>query len=599
MAPRNIPDIQAIPLEIWEATRTVEQVVRPLADLVRPPRSVMEEAAATLGVSRATIYRMVARYRADPRTSSLIVSRGGRPAGLRLIPSEVESIIDHRINTSYLTKQKPRLAALHKEIQAACHEKRLPAPSYNTVASRVRELNARQVLAKREGGKVARNKFGLVTTAFVAEGPNSVWQIDHTLVDLIVLDEYFREPVGRPWVTFIIDVATRMVAGFYLTLDPPSTTSVALALTHAVLPKDEWLRNRSIDGAWPICGLPQALHMDNAKEFHSKDIKRGCEEYGIATQYRPVRTPHFGGHIERLIGTMMGAVHLLPGTTHSNSQERGEYRSAEHSAMTMRELEAYLAREIVGTYHNTVHSSLSMPPNKKWRDTVASMPGQAPRQPKDHRQFVLDFLPSKPRRVLRDGIHLFNIVYFDRVLATWLTSDNRDVEVKYDPRNISRVYIRDDEGRYFDIPYRNTSYPPITLAEHRRAVRRLRDEGRRAIDEDLLFQTIAQQRRLIADAVTKTKARREELGKAPANAGKATKAARRSIEHTVTSIAGTRAPARGKEPVTPPTQCLSAPEPPGCRGDVGGTRKAPSPSLPEPTAPVQATDDHFDIEVWP
>jgi hypothetical protein len=28
--------------------------------------------------------------------------------------------------------------------------------------------------------------------------------------------------------------------------------------------------------------------------------------------------PHFGGHIERLIGTVMGAVHLLPGTTFAN-----------------------------------------------------------------------------------------------------------------------------------------------------------------------------------------------------------------------------------------------------------------------------------------
>ena len=171
--------------------------------------------------------------------------------------------------------------------------------------------------------------------------------------------------------------------------------------------------------------------------------------------------------------------------------------------------------------------------------------------------------------------------------------------MKYDPRNISRIYIRDDEGRYFDIPYRNTSYPPITLAEHRRAVRRLRDEGRRAIDQDLLFQTIAQQRRLIADAVAKTKVRREELGKAPANAVRATKAARRSIEHTVTSIAGTSAPARGKEPATPPAKSLPAPEPPGCRGDADGTREAPSPPPPEPTVPVQATDDHFDIEVWP
>jgi hypothetical protein len=31
------------------------------------------------------------------------------------------------------------------------------------------------------------------------------------------------------------------------------------------------------------------------------------------TLLNPVRTPHYGGHTERLIGTMMGKVHLLPG----------------------------------------------------------------------------------------------------------------------------------------------------------------------------------------------------------------------------------------------------------------------------------------------
>jgi putative transposase len=49
----------------------------------------------------------------------------------------------------------------------------------------------------------------------------------------------------------------------------------------------------------------------------------GAQEYGIRIDYRPPGTPHFGGHIERLIGTTMGAVHLLPGTTFSNVAEKG------------------------------------------------------------------------------------------------------------------------------------------------------------------------------------------------------------------------------------------------------------------------------------
>lgn len=41
-----------------------------------------------------------------------------------------------------------------------------------------------------------------------------VVQIDHTRVDAIVVDETHRLPIGRPWLTLAVDVATRVVVGF-------------------------------------------------------------------------------------------------------------------------------------------------------------------------------------------------------------------------------------------------------------------------------------------------------------------------------------------------------------------------------------------------
>jgi putative transposase len=124
------------------------------------------------------------------------------------------------------------------------------------------------------------------------------------------------------------DVATRMVAGFHISLWAPSTVSLCLALSHAVLPKDSWLADRELQNLeWPAGGLPRSIHVDNAREFHSDVLVRGCQEYGIQLDHRPVGRPHFGGHIERLIGTMMGAVHLLPGTTFSSVDQKGAYES--------------------------------------------------------------------------------------------------------------------------------------------------------------------------------------------------------------------------------------------------------------------------------
>jgi transposase InsO family protein len=82
---------------------------------------------------------------------------------------------------------------------------------------------------------------------------------------------------------------------------------------------------------WPIAGLPDTLHVENGADFRSRAFKRGCEDAGIAIESRPPGEPHFGDHIERLIGTQMGRLHPLPGTTFSNPTERCEYDSNRHS----------------------------------------------------------------------------------------------------------------------------------------------------------------------------------------------------------------------------------------------------------------------------
>jgi hypothetical protein len=96
-------------------------------------------------------------------------------------------------------------------------------------------------------------------------------------VDVIVVDEQDRLPVSWPWLTLVIDVGSRVAAGFCVSLDDPSTLSVARALTHAVTPKDKWLFERGVDVEWPVAGIPKALHLDNAKEFESSAlVAAGC-----------------------------------------------------------------------------------------------------------------------------------------------------------------------------------------------------------------------------------------------------------------------------------------------------------------------------------
>ena len=73
--------------------------------------------------------------------------------------------------------------------------------------------------------------------------------------------------------------------------------------------------------------------------------------YGIALEYRPVAQPHTGGHIERLLGTLLRALHELPGATFSNPVHRGRYDSEACAVMTLDEIEQWLTDYIVCVYH--------------------------------------------------------------------------------------------------------------------------------------------------------------------------------------------------------------------------------------------------------
>jgi len=256
-----------------------------------------------------------------------------------------------------------------------------------------------------------------------------------------------------------------------------------------------------------VAGIPEIIHLDNAQEFQSEALVRGAAEYGIRLEYRPPGQPHLGGHIERLIGTTMGALHMLPGTTFSNVAEKGDYPSEKTAILTMAELDSWIALQVAGVYHQSVHSALQRPPILAWTAMMAhrSRPIKHPASPE---QFFLDFLPGERRMIRRDGIRLFNIFYWDNYLSPLAGRSQTPMMIKYDPRNLSRIHLQDDDGRYWPIPYRDLGLPPITLWEHREAMKRLKQEGRQAVDEQTIFDTILKQRKLIESARRTTRQRR-------------------------------------------------------------------------------------------
>ncbi len=489
--------------------------------LLAMPKSTVSDVrscALELGVGMSTLYKWISNYRNDGRLTSLLPpSRNGGRGRSRLNP-EVDRIITVGIEEHHLKNNQPTAASTVREVLRLCRAAGVPLPHGNTIRKRIDAIPREKRMRRRGNSKGATAQFGEKAGRYEgAVQPLSVVQIDHTRLDVVLVDEDQRLPLLRPWITLVFDVYSRMVLGFYVSFDDPGAHGTGAAIARAVLPKESWLAQMGLQASWPCWGFPQTIHVDNAREFRGEMLRLACEQYGISLAFRPVAKPEMGGHIERMMGTLGREIHELPGVA-LKPTVRGDYDPVERSGMTLAELELQITEFITGVYHNRVHSGIGCAPIKKWRDAILGTEnhiglGQFPR-PSDEDRLRLDFMPFEKRTIQGYGVQIDEIRYYADVLRNYIGSDERFL-FRRDPRDISRIYFWDpNQSAYFTIPYRNISHASISIWELREIKKRLKDEGR-DVDEDAIFSTYdrLRQNRERAEAETKRVRRLREREK--------------------------------------------------------------------------------------
>lgn len=489
------------PGSITEREIKIARVLRPLGDGPMR-REQAERAAQLLGLHWTTIYRLRTRFLRDPLTASLAPSRGGRRTAPRRLPGEVEAVLSDVVE-QWMPRQRelahPILDA-HMEVRSRCRQLGLKPPSRNTLQRRVTAHRDAElaVLAARPGASIAPGSFG-------ADWPLQIVQIDHTQADVLVVDRHTRLVIGRPWLSVAIDLATRAVVGFFVGMERPGSSTVALLVSRIVQPKQAWLEHLGLSLEWPMHGIPQCLHLDNAAEFRSRALRTGCAQYGIELDYRPVGRPNYGGHIERLNRTLMQRLKGLPGATGNSPKGRKARKPEERARLTLPEFERWLALEIGQRYHHTEHRGLcGGTPDGAWRQLTAT---RAPRQiqpgPDEAMKLLIHFMPLAQRSIQRDGLTLFHIRYWHPVFVIW-REQGRRVRVRYHPEDLSRVFVSADGRNYVEARYADVRRPRITLWEQRAALRVLRGNHDRRVSEEMVFRAIGQQRELIRQARRQT-----------------------------------------------------------------------------------------------
>jgi putative transposase len=216
-------DLSTFSDEAWQEAKRRAEVIRPLAARQYCPRLLVRAAAQDLKLSERQVYALVKRCRlSNGAMDALIpsVSSGGR--GGSRIGNDKEDLVHELIYCVYLSSQRLSAEAFIREVRRCCHLAGLIPPSASTVRRRLKRLSPEE--RKLRGDLVAPTTAVSGRTP-IPRFPLDAVQIDHTKVDVILVDPADRRPIGRPWLTVAIDIYSRCIAGIHVTLEAPRTVT--------------------------------------------------------------------------------------------------------------------------------------------------------------------------------------------------------------------------------------------------------------------------------------------------------------------------------------------------------------------------------------
>jgi len=400
----------------------------------------------------STVYRWWLIYsRSGYDIRSLIPKTEKRGNYSGRYPSEVISIVKSSISAKFMSRERYTIQDTYydcvlrvkNENKLRPKDLHLPMPSYRLVRRVIGKIPKYDKHVARYGRQAARVKFrsvlGHVSTDTVLERV----EIDHSRLNIFVIDDETMLPLGRPWLTVCIDYHSRSVLGIYIGFEPPSHLSVARCLREALLPKTD-LKEKypNIKNDWISYGVMQTLVVDNGREFHTESLDALCFSFGTTIQYTPRKTPWFKGVIERFIGSFnRGVTQGVPGTTFENFMEKDDYDAVKKATVTLSSIQEIARIWIVDFYHQKPHDALDQSPNSAWRESAAKIQIPLVENVDD-----LDHLLGKitTRMVSHKGVEINRLFYNSEGLTEMrmkLGDILRNVTIRYDDGDLGNIYV--------------------------------------------------------------------------------------------------------------------------------------------------------------
>jgi transposase InsO family protein len=356
------------------------------------------------------------------------------------LPEQVISAMKTFVEERYETHKQKSKTEVYGEFVRYCQAHDLMTiPSYKTFVAMINRRPRYEQTSKRAGSRMAYAHEPMYwelshTLPRHGDRPFEVAHLDHTELDVQLIDSQTGHCFGRPWATLLTDAFSRRILAVYLTFDEPSYRSCMMTLRECVS------RYRR---------LPQTIIVDWGPEFESMYFETLLARYECSKATRPKAKPRFGSVIERLFGTTNTQfVHNLAGNTQMMKHVRQVTQSVDprrHATWTLGSLYSRLREWAYEVYDTREHPALGQTPQEAFQAGLARSGMRGHREIEYTDEFVLLTLPTTPKETAKvqpnRGVRIKYLYYWARGDAFRDAEvEKTQVAVRYDPYDVGHAY---------------------------------------------------------------------------------------------------------------------------------------------------------------
>lgn len=426
--------------------------------------------------SSSTVMAWMRSYaRADNCMYALVSGNNRRRSARRLSPL-MDALISKTLREVYFTLARHTLQHAMDRIKAAAEmlvsqgrlKRSESSVSLSTLSRRVRTVDLYHRVATRYGPARARMVCRTAFNGPTASMPLEQVEIDHTMLNWVVICDRTGLPLGRPILTVMIDSYSGYLLGFYLSFHGPGVTSLSGVLQNAIKPKDDFMQGIKTEHPWLACGVPDMVVVDNGLEFHANAFKRMSWELGFHLTYCRVRTPWLKPHVERFFGSLNNLT-LVRGRVRQTQANVIKVDPQKDAAISFSALVEGLAMFAADVYPFQINERKLARPYDLFVEGIERSPPVA--FPASWEQLRLAAAMSKEVTVGPGGVQLLGLPFGDGDLLPMKKALGNGFKalVKWDPDDLQCVYVQDPTSKsWVTAPCRWREYAQgLSWTQHR------------------------------------------------------------------------------------------------------------------------------------